>query len=117
MTFRVPDSRASIKQNLFEFEVPGSKKTWALPKLQYLNADQSERLTELSAKAKAETDDGGKQSVELVAEIGRLQREIIEAHCPGLYALLDGEQVGALVQAWQEASTVSLGESSGSPES
>lgn len=116
MVFQVPESRASIKQNVFEFKVPGSKKQWALPKMQYLNADQSERLTTLSARAKAQREAGVKD-VELSAEIAHLQREVVEATCPGLYALLDGEQMSALMQAWQEASTVSLGESSPSAQS
>lgn len=115
MVFQVPESRASIKQNVFEFKVPGSKKTWVLPKLQYLNADQSERLTATSARMKATRDEGGKIDPTLAAEISHLQREIIEEHCPGLYALIDGEQMSALIEAWQEASTVSLGESSASP--
>ncbi len=117
--FQVPKSKASIKQNQFEFQLPGSKKVWALPKMQYLNADLTGRLGAATAaiidpstgKPRPDADPA------LGMEIAALQRQILEQYCPGLYALVDQEQLQAIVQAWQAESSITMGESPASSSS
>jgi hypothetical protein len=110
MVFQVPESKAN--DNLFEFSIPGSEKVWALPKLQYLRASQAEELTGVTAKIRRVGAEKAKKDPALVGEISDIQRKIVEQYCPGLYDLVTNDQLGALMEAWQEASTVSLGESS-----
>ncbi|SPT53801.1 Uncharacterised protein [Actinomyces bovis] len=115
MTFQVPASKASIKQNLFEFTLPQDDKIYALPKMQFLDADLSADLTALTPRIKAAQDGEGISSdPELLAEIASLQRQMLERYVPGIYARMSGDQVAALVEAWQEASSVTLGEFSSS---
>lgn len=114
MVFEIPASKASIKQNLFQFKIPGEKKDRELPLQQHITADLRARLGEVAAVVlkhqKAETDP---EPLELVA-LQRIQREVLEHYHPDLYQLLDSEQVNALTQAWGAASKASLGESSAS---
>lgn len=114
--YEVPASHASIAQNRFEFRVPGSKKTWSLPKLQYLRADQSGQLGKLTRRLY--DPDTGKvdpeRDVDAAIALTELQQEIVETYCPGLYGLIDQDQLSGLLAAWNEASSINLGESSAS---
>lgn len=113
MTFQVPASKASIKQNLFEFTLPDDDKVYALPKMQYLDADLSADLTVLTPRIKdAQEGDGLGSDPALLADIASLQRRMIERYAPGVYGRMSGDQVASLVNAWQEASSVTVGESS-----
>jgi hypothetical protein len=98
VVYEVPTSKASIKQNRFEFKVPGDKKLYSLPLLKYL-----------------------KPSLVLTVEDDapvRAMSVILEEYAPGVYAKFeDGEQVEALFNAYAEASGVDLGESSASVDS
>ena len=117
MTFEVPVAKASIKQNLFEFTIPGDRKTYRLPLMQYLQASFADRMNSLAATIKAAQTSSGTPDPEAIAASSNLQREIFEHYVPGLYDKLAADQVGALADAWREASTVGLGESSASAES
>lgn len=122
MVFQVPAAKASIKQNRFEFQLPGAKKVWSLPKLQYLSPDLSRRIRTAAIEAQEFIDENGEvrpdAPPEKIAPLSEIQTEILEHYCPGLSALLEGEdQVTALIEAWQEASKVSVGESDTSPQS
>lgn len=117
MVFQVSPARASIKQNVFEFELPGSKKKWSLPKQQYLNADLRQRLGAAAARVQAIQSAGGKVEVADGLELEALQRELIEKYCPGLYAAVDDAQLQEIVAAWKEASAITMGESSASASS
>ena len=118
MPFAVPESKASIDQNVFTFTIPGDRKTYRLPLMQYLSADFADRMNALAPKiAQARETGENAANPEVLALSSRLQREIFERHVPGLYGKLTADQVGALADAWREASTVGLGESSASAES
>lgn len=118
MVYQVPASKASIKQNRFEFEVPqagrAKPKKFSLPKMQYLNADITSRMTIHGAEIAKAQKTGEDPSPDVQAEFAKLQREIFDQYAPGLYELVDMDQLNELQEAWQEASGVSLGESSGS---
>lgn len=113
MTFQVPASKASIKQNQFEFTLPGGEH-YVVPKMQFLNADIRQRMSRIGADLKAVIDEGGKPSPLQSAELQQVQRELLENYAPGLYALVSDDQVQAIFSAWQEASNITAGESSAS---
>lgn len=123
MPFEVPAAKASIKQNLFEFTVPGSRKVWSMPKVQYISASFSQRLASMGptmkkvAQAQADGQAPDDEGIAAIAGMSELQREIFEHYCPGIYDILSNDQVGELATAWRKESSVGLGESSTSPES
>jgi hypothetical protein len=112
MVFEVPASKASIDQNRFKFKLPGQKKTWSVPKLQFISSDLRLRMQEASIPLKRIIDEGGQPAPEQTLEVQAIQRELFETYAPGLYKQLTDDQIPALMQAWQEASGISLGESS-----
>lgn len=117
MTFAVPASKASIDQNVFTFTIPGDRKTYRMPLMQHIKASFADRMNSLAATIKASPTSKGTPDPEALAAASSLQREIFEHYVPGLYDKLAADQVGALADAWREASTVGLGESSASAES
>ena len=96
MPFSVPESKKSIKQNRFEFTIGDT--TYDIPLLKFLPV------------AGAEAFEAGR-SVE-----GILSGCDSEAAKDAIRAL-DGDQFGALMDAWQEASGVDVGESGASSDS
>lgn len=102
MVFQVPASKRSIKQNQFEFKVPGDKRTYSIPKAKYLPMGVVERMS--SAEQVTLTD--------IIALFG-------DPESPAAVAVrtLDGEQITALTEAWQKDSGVQAGESSASTRS
>lgn len=100
MTFQVPESKRSIRQNQFEFKVPGDRKTYRIPKAKYMTMGQVETLA---------TKGENVQITDILEILG--QGEAREA-----VRTLDQEQLEALMEAWQEASGLSVGESSASTE-
>lgn len=115
MVYQVPASKASIKQNRFEFDVPvegkAKPKRFSMPKMQYLPADITSRMTQSGAAIAAAQAEGKEPSEADMVAFSELQRELFERFAPGLYQLVEMEQLGAIQEAWQEASGVSLGES------
>lgn len=120
MTFEVPAAKASFKQNRFEFTIPGDKKTYSLPKMQYISAEFSQRFAELAPALRDLAGTrltGAEQDPETVRAISELQHDLFEHYVPGIYAKLSADQIGALADAWREESTVGLGESQESAQS
>lgn len=136
MVYQVPPSKASLKQNRFPFQVPGSDKKWSLPLMQYLSAAISQRLGQAAAEAHTLQSDAKRigallrsgatltkkdqalqaKIAESSARMKAVQESIFETYCPGLVDIVDDEQVEHLLAAWSEASQVSLGESQPSPQ-
>lgn len=123
MPYEVPASKASFKQNRFEFtiwdyddgeRIPGSDVTYSIPKMQYINSDIRQRMLEVSMPLKKIIDEGGKPAPEQAAEVTKIQRELFEKYAPGLYGRIADDQLNAIQEAWQEASGIQLGESSAS---
>lgn len=98
MPYEVPASKRSIKQNQFAFKVPGDRKTYHIPSAKYMTIGQVEAL---SAK-------GDQVAITDILEILG-QGEAREA-----VRTLDQEQLMALMEAWQDDSGLSVGESSAS---
>lgn len=114
MVFQVPASKASIKQNQFEFEVPVSgKKTrkYTVPKMQYISSDLRERMQRASLPLQG-LKEGDSVEPAVQIELSIVQRELFDRYAPGLYELVTDDQILAIQEAWQEASSVTLGESS-----
>lgn len=113
MSFQVPASKASIKQNQFDFDLPTGEH-FTLPKMQYINADIQQRMSRIGAALKKVLDDGGKPTPQQSAELQEVQRELLERYAPGLYSLVENDQIQSIFEAWNEASSIGLGESSAS---
>jgi hypothetical protein len=111
MVFEVPASRASLKQNVFEFQVPGEKKPRSLPLMQFTPIGYRSRLEKLARPIKAAQEAGKDPETADLQALGALQLEMLEGYSPGLADVMDDEQMGALLKAWQEASRISVGES------
>jgi hypothetical protein len=96
MVFQVPPSKASVKQNRFEFQLPGSKKTYSVPKLQYVKPSLALQFDELTE-----------------VQIANL---LFGEYLPDVFPLLeDATQLEALLEAWKAASEgVGVGESEAS---
>ena len=118
MVYKVPASKASYKQNQFEFEIDyernGKTKTkkFTVPKMQYLSSDIRERMQRVGASIKTAIDTGAEPSPAEIAEASSIQRELFDKYAPGLYELCSDDQIEAINEAWQEASGISVGESS-----
>lgn len=110
MVFEVPASRASIKQNQFEFKVPGERKTRALPLLKFVPVGYRDRLQRLAEPIREAQAAGETPSNEVLAAFGSFQIDLLEKYAPGITDLMDDEQLAALLKAWTEASGVSVGE-------
>jgi hypothetical protein len=117
MVYEVPASRASLKQNLFEFKVPGEKKTRSLPLMQFTPLGYRSKLEAAARPIKAAQDAGQDPATDDLRVLGSLQLEMLEKYSPGLTDVMDDEQMGALLKAWQEASRISVGESRALPSS
>lgn len=98
MAFRVPPAKRSIKQNVYEFQMPDSEEIYELPLLRYIKPSLVEEL------------DGGKKS--------DIVRKLLETYVPGIYERFeDADQLVALYEDWARESGMTLGESSGSTDS
>lgn len=117
MVYSVPPSKASIKQNVFEFTLPGDESTYTLPKMEFLSSSIRQRLLVVTAPLRATLAAGGTPTDAQAAEIATIQREMIETYCPGLYEKVTDDQLADLINAWRDASAVDLGESSASASS
>ena len=98
MPFEVPASKASIKQNRFEFHIPGNRTVFSIPKLGFLKPALALRVSELSEIAAAKV--------------------LFDELLPEAFDLFeDTEQLEAFMAAWQKASGVGVGESQASTDS
>lgn len=99
MVFEVPKSKASIKQNRFEFKLPGGAKVYSLPLAKYLKPALAMRMDKDQTEA---------------------MFLLFESYYPGeqiFDKFEDGEQFEAFINAWNEASGIDMGESSASSDS
>lgn len=92
MVFQVPASKASVKQNRFEFTFPGSKEVHSIPLMKFLKPAVALRLNGMS-----EADAGLLLLNDLLPDV--------------INEFEDTEQLEAFVNAWSEASGVTPGES------
>lgn len=111
MVYEVPPSKASLKQNVFEFRVPGERKTRSLPLLKYTPISYRNRLAQLAQPIQDAQKAGKDPDVEHLRALGNLQIEMLERYSPGLTDVMDDDQLGALLKEWQEVSRISMGES------
>lgn len=112
--YEVPASKASIKQNRWEFKMPDGKK-YSIPKLQYIKPALGLKFAELEVT----TDADGNQTAD-VHETSALVKAVFETYFPDkdLFGLFEeSEQFADWMTAWTEASGVSLGKSEASQES
>lgn len=98
MVYQVPASQASIKQNRFEFTLPGSKKVYSVPKLQFVKPSLALKFDELTE-----------------VQIANL---LFTEYLPEVFPQLeDATQLEALLNAWKEESGIGVGESGASHDS
>ena len=111
MPYEVPAAKASIKQNRFEFKVPGDRKTYTLPYQQYLTNGLKDPLIEGMKRVAPLIREGRQGDIDPgdAALIAQATKAIFEAHAPGVYELLDEEQTQDPIRAWTEESQTSLG--------
>lgn len=105
MTFRIPASAAQKPENQFVFESADGQKTYHVPFLQYL---PPKLIIEIG-----DADDDDKLTKAMSTILQYYSTEDMDL--VGLFE--DGTQLRAWMDAWQEASTASLGESEASVES
>lgn len=94
--FLVPASKASLKQNRFRFQLPGSETVHEVPLLKFLPP----RLI---------------LSSEEMSEVAFAQVLFTEFMPEAFDAFEDAEQLQAFMAAWGEASGITAGESEASP--
>lgn len=111
LVYEVPASRASFKQNQFEFKVPGEKKIRSLPYLQFTPVGFRDKLAKLAGPIQAARDAGRDPATADLQKFGEFQLEMLERYSPGVADVMDNEQLADLLMKWQEASRVSVGES------
>lgn len=98
MVYEVPRSKASLKQNRFEFKLPGSAKVYSVPLLKFLKPSLALQLENASELAAA--------------------RSLFAEYLPeALEHFEDGEQLSSFMQEWAAASGISVGESEASTSS
>ena len=98
MVYQVPSSQASIKQNRFEFSLPGSKKVYSVPKLQFVKPAIALQFSDLTE-----------------VQIANL---LFNEYLPEVFPQLeDATQLEALLNAWKEESGIGAGESGASADS
>lgn len=123
MAYEVPKSRASIKQNQFEFKIPGSKKIYRMPYMQFMTNGLRDPLIEvfreLRKNIQEDEDIDAQEAAQHLSNdtklrMQQLTREIFEKYNPEVYAELDQEQVVAIFNAWAAESQTSVGKSSAS---
>ena len=111
MVYEIPASRASLKQNVFEFKVPGERKTRSLPLMQFTPIGFRTKLEALARPIQAAQQAGQDPDTEDLRALGSMQLEMLEKYSTGLTDVMDDEQMASLLKAWQEASRISVGES------
>ena len=97
MTFQVPESKRSIGQNRFHFNLPDGTAV-SMPKAKYLTMGQIEHLSQNT---------GDIQLTDLLDLFDEPEAAVA-------VRTLDHEQLQALMEAWQADSGLTMGESSAS---
>lgn len=102
MTYAVPASKRSLKQNQFEFTVPGDKKKYSLPLAKFLPSGAVEEMAKLE------------NNVGLSDILGFFDSAALAPGTAAAVRKLDNEQINELMAAWQAESGITVGESSAS---
>lgn len=105
MAYRIPKSEARKPENQFEFESPDGKHTYRVPFLQYLPPKLMLEVGDTSDESK------------LVQALNEILKYYSTDEMDLVSIFEDGGQMIAWMNAWQEASTVSMGESPASEDS
>lgn len=113
-TFQVPESGSLLPENQFRFRLPGSDQVHAIPKIQFLPASFQHRMAKLAPEIQR-VERGGTPSVGSLAQLSGVYLDVLEDLVPGITDQLSQDQVQKLVQGWQAASNVTVGESVASP--
>lgn len=103
MAFTVPESKRSLHQNQFEFQVPGDDTIHRVPKLKHFPLSQIEKLSKGGAGVTIA------DLLDMFAEGGTGAVDAVRT--------LDTEQLQELTKAWQRDSGLTVGESSASTDS
>lgn len=98
MTFKVPESKRSIAQNRFEFELPDGTEL-SIPKAKFLTIGQVEMLSDK------------KDELSLTDMLSLFKGDPAVEQAVRAF---DSDQLMALMTAWQEDSGISTGESTAS---
>lgn len=98
MVFQVPESKRSLHQNQFEFQLPGDDTIFRVPKAKYLTSGEVEKLSDKASIA----------FTDILSIFGKDEAAALAIR------ELDTEQLEALMEAYTDASGMSLGESSAS---
>jgi hypothetical protein len=101
MVFAVPASKRSLKQNRYEFTVPGDKKKYSIPLVKFLPAGALESVSE-------------QEDVSIFDILTFFDEAEVTEGTAAAVRTLDQEQINALMADWQKESGVSVGESSAS---
>lgn len=101
MTYSVPASKRSLAQNRFEFTLPGEKTKHSIPLAKYLSTGQIEEIAK-------------QDQVGLVEILGIFDEKDVPKKTRDAVRTLDQEQLEGLMQAWQQESGITVGESSAS---
>ncbi|WP_040815049.1 hypothetical protein [Nocardia concava] len=105
MVFQVPESKANLKKNRFEFKVAGE--VLSLPKMDYMPSEVDDYLVSIQGTNLSIT-------AYLLGIITACDPEVAERIRA---ARLNRDQIQSLLDAWREASKVTEGESSDSSKS
>lgn len=98
MVYEVPKSKASLKQNKFEFKFPGNAKVYSVPLLTFIKPALALRLGQMS-------------EIQIAAEI-------FSVYLPDATDQFeDATQLEDFMEAWKKASGIDLGESEASASS
>ncbi|BAU32455.1 hypothetical protein [Microcella alkaliphila] len=101
--FAVPESKRSIRQNQYEFTLPGGKKVYRIPKAKFLPVGIIEKF------------DGGQKNLSIADVLAMFEggdKAALDA-----IRTLDSEQLQALTKDWQADSGLTVGESEASTDS
>lgn len=112
MVFSVPE----LSSKRFDFKLPGNKKVYSLPLTQDLPLSIkatlmkaiaiSERVQKMEKRGREY--EPSQDEVEILASA---QTAILDRYAPGVSEQISEAQFKALMEAWAEASSVTLGES------
>jgi hypothetical protein len=96
VVYEVPKSKASVEQNQWSFKMPGDRKTYKVPKLQFIKPSLMRQMDTMTN------------------QIDRVYA-LLENYHPGLVDNFDGlDQVQDFYEQWAKDSGITVGESSAS---
>jgi hypothetical protein len=97
--------------DVFEFQLPGSKKVWRLPSMDDLPVGMRQSLADVAKPIQAAKDGGREPPRAALEAFGLAQIRMLEKLAPGLLDLASASASAAVLRAWAEHSGIDLGES------